>query len=276
MSISFSSVLGAVYQYNRLQQANGAIAERLAAGKRYASPSDDPHMYNRISRFEADIARFDTYLQHMDEGLSVVSIASDAVTLQMETLERMLELAEKAGAGGTSASERAAYNEEYQKLLEELDTIAGNATFNGQSLLDGTYGEEGEGFLVSTGPGESFEIVFGNTTTGNDGLDLDGTQLTSAGQANSAAAKAEEALETLASLRSGYATDEFIIDSRSSLMESKQAELDRLVASYQEIDPVRLSAELDRNQLLQQYALAAIASTYGSQQSLVNLLFPPN
>ena len=275
MTISFRSILQAVSNYNRLQSVNDELALQLSTGKRINSPKDDPFLYRRIGAFEAESARYETYLDSIDEGLAVVSHVHDAVGQQIGTLEKMLDIANKVSAGGLSASERNALNEQYEELTEELTAIAEGAGFGGKTYLDGTYKDAGSGFRIATGPeGEVYELTLPNTTAGDDGLDLEDTSVSSTGNANAAIDDLEGALETLSGLQQRLGTGEFILESRSGLMESKQRELDALVEKYQAVDPVRLAAQLDRNKTLQQYTLAAIGSTLDAQRSLVDYLFP--
>ncbi|MDF2714831.1 MAG: flagellin [Paenibacillus sp.] len=274
MTVQFSAVLQAVSNYNKLQQAGNVLTQQLAAGKRIISPRDNPVLYNRITTFRDDISRFDTYLSNMNEGLSVVSQVQDAVTEQLGVLTKMLGLANESKQGGTSQNERNAYNAEYVKLNDELNNIVNNTTFNSQTLLDGSFATNGSGFMINTGQNVNYEINFMNTTTASDGLNLDGTSITSNNNANTAITRLEDAIDSLTSMQRSLGTDEFIVESRSTMMESKQTELELLIDKYEYIDPVKISAQLDQNQMLQQYALAAIAYMSESRQNMIDYLFP--
>jgi flagellin len=274
MTVQFSAVLQAVSNYNKLQQAGNVLTQQLAAGKRIISPRDNPVLYNRITTFRDDISRFDTYLSNMNEGLSVVSQVQDAVTEQLGVLTKMLGLANESKQGGTSQNERNAYNAEYVKLNDELNNIVNNTTFNSQTLLDGSFATNGSGFMINTGQNVNYEINFMNTTTASDGLNLDGTSITSNNNANTAITRLEDAIDSLTSMQRSLGTDEFIVESRSTMMESKQTELELLIDKYEYIDPVKISAQLDQNQMLQQYALAAIAYISESRQNMIDYLFP--
>ncbi|WP_309120613.1 flagellin [Paenibacillus sp.] len=275
MTVSFGSILQAVYNYSRLQSANDRLMVQLSTGKRIPSPKDDPYLYRRIHAFEVESARYETYLNAIDEGSAVVSHVHDAVGLQLETLENMRDIANKVSAGGLSSSERSALNEQYEELTEQLKAIAEGTGFGGETYLDGTYSAAGSGYRIATGPGgEYYELTLPNTTAGDDGLDLEDTSVSSTGNANTAVGKLEDAIETLTGLRQRLGTGEFILESRAGLMESKQRELDLLVEKYQAVDPIRLAAELDRNKTLQQYTLAAIGASLDSRQRLVDYLFP--
>ena len=58
-------------------------------------------------------------------------------------LQRMRELAVQSSNGTNSANDRAALDEEYQALDNEISRILGSTTWAGQSLLDGTGGTNG-------------------------------------------------------------------------------------------------------------------------------------
>lgn len=274
MTVQFSAILQAVSNYNNLQKAGNALTQQLTAGKKIISPRDNPVLYNRINTFRDEISRFDTYLNNMNEGLSAVSQVQDAVTEQLDVLAKMLELANESKQGGTSQNERNAYNDEYLKLNAELNNIVNNTTFNSQKLLDGSFATNGSGFMITTGENVNYEINFKKTTTASDGLNLDGTSITSNNNANTAITRLEDAIDSLTSMQRGLGTDEFIVESRSTMMESKQTELELLIDKYEYIDPVKISAQLDQNQMLQQYALAAISYMSESRQNMIDYLFP--
>ncbi|HZG56715.1 flagellin [Paenibacillus sp.] len=273
MTISFASILESISNYQRLQKTNDKLMTQLTTGKRINSPSDDPQLFRRISAYETESASYEMYLDNIDGGLAAASHVQDAVGQQLEMIEEMRKLAERVTAGGLSNGERAALNEQYEELTEELNAIAENAGIGGAKYLDGTYADEG--LRIATGPnGEFYELTLPNTTAGDDGLDLEDTSISSVGNANAALTSLDAAAETLSGLQQRLGTSEFILESRSNLMESKQTELDKLVAKYQEVDPMKLAAQLDRNKTLQQYALAAVGSAFAMQQSLVDYLFP--
>ncbi|TMV52329.1 hypothetical protein FE783_05150 [Paenibacillus mesophilus] len=274
MTVQFSAILQAVSNYNKLQQTGNALTQQLTAGKKIISPRDNPVLYNRINTFRDEISRFDTYLNNMNEGLSAVSQVQDAVTEQLGFLTKMLELANESKQGGTSQNERNAYNAEYLKLNAELNNIVNNTTFNSKPLLDGSFAASGSGYMITTGQNVNYEINFQKTTTDSDGLNLDGTSIASTNNTNTAITRLEDAIDSLTSMQRSLGTDEYIVESRSTLMESKQTELELLIEKYEYIDPVKISAELDQNQMLQQYALAAIAYLSESRQNMIDYLFP--
>lgn len=272
MSIQFQSILKAVNNYNVLQRTNQSLLEQLSTGKKINSTADNPALFARISNFQREIAQTDIYLQNINEGSTVLSLASDGISKQLDTLGKMLELAGNAQDSGISQNTRNAYQEQFLKLYEELNSIANNTTFNSKKLLDGSFAEEG--LTITTGKNQTFEITMANTTTGEEGLDLEGISISSKTNAETAYTAIEAAMEKLTSMQGGLGTDEFILTSRAGIMESKQSELESLIEQYQEVDLTKTAAQLNQNQIIQQYALSGISSLLETQQHMAQYLFP--
>jgi flagellin len=274
VSIQFHSILKSIYNYNQLQKTTDILNRQLTTGKRINSPADNPFLFNRITRFQTELSQFETYFNHINEGISVMSIVTDATSQQLTALQKMLDLADKARQSGISQNTRNSYDAEYQKLYQEIDAIVDKTTYNSQKLLDGTYATTG--MTLPTGQDQTFELIIKKTTTASNGLDLvtDGTSIATISDADKAFTAVQDAITTLTNIQSGFGTDQFILESRSSLMESKQTELESLISKYQGVDLVKVSAQLEQNQIIQQYSLAAISSMLHSQQSMIDYLFP--
>lgn len=271
MSIQVHSVLNSINQYNQLQKTNRSLQQQLSTGKRINSPADNPFLFNRIRRFTSEISISDTYLNNMNEGITAISMATEATSQQLNGLQKMLELANQASANGVSQNERNELNTEYEKLYEELNEIVENSTFNTQKLLDGSFAETG--IMITTGPAQNYELIVGDTTT--EGLELSShDSITSKQNASQAVTAIESAIDTITQMQSGFGTDEFIIESRAGLLESKQTSLENLIQNYQEVDLLKVASQLDQNKILEQFTLAAISSAFDSQQTLVDYLFP--
>ncbi|WP_248926673.1 flagellin [Paenibacillus hamazuiensis] len=268
MSLQFSSILRAAFNYNQMEKANEVLQRQLTTGKKFSSPADNPSLFTRISRFQREASGYSAYISNIDEGNTVMSIVTDAASRQLSFLQKMLELAQNAS--NSNQNDRDTYNTEYQKLYSELDPIVNNATFNSQKLLDGTYAATG--LMIATGPGQTYELKIANTTASGLGLSTSGS-ISSKNAATTAAANIQNAIVMLTNAQTGFGTDGFILSSRSSIMESKQTELNALVEKYQHVDLVQVSAQLDQNKLIQQYTLAVIASITQSQRDMVKYLF---
>jgi flagellin-like hook-associated protein FlgL len=129
----------------------------------------------------------------------------------------------------------------------------------------------------SLAPAEGTSVTLPNpideTTSSSN---ASGLSLLSPSDADKAFSTIQNAMNQIRNIQSSFGADEFILQSRSNLIRHQQENLQTLVNRYQEADLLKAAAELGRNQLIQQYGLAAIASMQETSQMMIDYLFPRN
>ncbi|OJW88987.1 MAG: flagellin, partial [Alicycliphilus sp. 69-12] len=75
-----------------------------------------------------------------NDGISLAQVAEGALAGSGNILQRVRELAVQSANATNSASDRKAIQAEVGQLLSELDRISVTTEFNGQKLLDGSFG----------------------------------------------------------------------------------------------------------------------------------------
>jgi flagellin len=270
--MDFSSILQASYQLQSLSARNEVLLNQLSTGQKVNSPADNPSAFYRINRLQSQLNSYSTYLDQMNEGNSVLSLVTDSVGSQMELLGQMQDLAEQAQDNSLSSDERTSLQDQMTQYQTELDQIVSQTTFDGtSSLLDGQYASTP--FSINSGPGQTFDLYIPATDTASLGVD-GSLSLSSKSNAKTTADTIGDAIDQLQTVQGSFGANQFILQSRQSLTENTQTVLQQLVDNYQEVDPVQVTAELNRNQLLQQYSLAAIASLQQADQTMFRYLFP--
>jgi flagellin len=255
-----------------LSARNDVLLNQLSTGQKISSPADNPTTFYRISRLQSQLNDYSTYLDQMDEGNSVLSLVTDSVGSQMDILGQMQDLAEQAQDNSLTSDERDSLQDQMDLYQAELDEIVSQTSFDGSSsLLDGQYATDP--YSINTGPGQTFDLYIPATDTATLGVD-GSLSLSSKNNAKTTSTTISDAIDQLQTVQDSFGANQFILQSRQSLTENTQTVLQQLVDNYQEVDPVQLTAELNRNQLLQQYSLAAIASLQQSDQTMFRYLFP--
>ena len=79
-------------------------------------------------------------MRNANDGVSLAQTSEGSLKASGDILQRVRELAVQSANASNSASDRRALNQEVTQLVSELDRIAQTAEFNGQKLLDGTFG----------------------------------------------------------------------------------------------------------------------------------------
>jgi flagellin len=94
--------------------------------------------------------------RNANDGVSLAQTTEGALQEVTNNLQRIRELAVQSANSTNSASDRAALDQEVQQRLAELDRIAVQTSFNGQKVLDGSFGNAT--FQVGANVGETIGI----------------------------------------------------------------------------------------------------------------------
>jgi flagellin len=118
------------------RQMNTAM-ERLSTGLRINSAKDDAAGLAISSRMKAVVSGLTMASKNANDAISMIEVAEGATLEISNMLIRMRELAVQSASGTYSDTDRDALDLEFGALLEEIDRIAKNTTWNTMSILDG-------------------------------------------------------------------------------------------------------------------------------------------
>jgi flagellin len=135
--------------------------QRLSSGLRINSAKDDAAGLAISERFTTQIRGLTQAARNANDGISLAQTAEGALSEVQSNLQRIRELSVQSANATNSASDRVALDEEVQQRLQEIERIASQTSFNGQKILDGTFGAAQ--FQVGANVGETINI---NLTTG--------------------------------------------------------------------------------------------------------------
>lgn len=135
--------------------------QRLSSGLRINSAKDDAAGLAIADRFTTQIRGLNQAVRNANDGISLSQTAESALDELGNNLQRIRELAVQSANATNSASDRAALDQEVQQRLAEINRIATQTSFNGQKVLDGSFGSAL--FQVGANVGETIAV---NLTTG--------------------------------------------------------------------------------------------------------------
>ena len=133
----------AMSSLRQLGESNRMFARsigRLSSGLRINRAADDAAGLGIANTLRADIRATRQAVRNTEQGNSVLQVMEGGAQQVSGILERMKELAAQAASDSVDAQARAQINNEFDELSSELDRIVSTTKFQGQSLLDGTYG----------------------------------------------------------------------------------------------------------------------------------------
>ena len=224
------SSLNAQRNLNNTNNAMDVSYTRLASGLRINSAKDDAAGLQLSNRLTSQINGLDQGNRNANDGISVAQTAEGAMDEVTSMLQRMRTLAQQASNGSNSSSDRTAIQQEVSALGSEVNRIATNTTFGGQTILDGTYAG-----TFQVGSNAQQTIGFSLTQAGGftiSGIAAAGTTFT---YADSAGATQTAALSTVFGTAAGIditgATGTnaqmvlAAVDKMMQMVDSKRAEL---------------------------------------------------
>lgn len=125
---------------NKSQGALNTSLQRLSSGLRINSAKDDAAGLAISERMTSQIRGMDQAVRNANDGVSISQTGEGALSQMGDLLQRIRELSVQSANASNSASDRQAINAEVTQLVSELDRFASSTEFNGQKLLDGSFG----------------------------------------------------------------------------------------------------------------------------------------
>ncbi len=167
------------------QSSLSTSIQRLSSGLRINSAKDDAAGLAISERFTSQIRGLNQAVRNAGDGISLAQTAEGALKASGDILQRVRELAVQSANASNSAGDRQALQAEVGQLVSELDRISQTTEFNGQKLLDGTFGTQQ--FQVGANANQTITASTANLRTSVYG---NNQNLSSAGAGVSAAASA--------------------------------------------------------------------------------------
>lgn len=141
---------------NSSQSMLNTALQRLSSGLRINSAKDDAAGMAISSRMTAQINGLNQAGRNANDGISLAQTAEGALQSVTDSLQRMRTLAVQASNATNSATDRAALQKEVDQLVQQINTVASQTSFNGVKLLDGSFNSQA--FQVGANAGEMISI----------------------------------------------------------------------------------------------------------------------
>ena len=125
---------------NNMQSLQTTMA-RLSSGLRVNTAKDDAAGLGIAERMNSQARGMTVALQNTADALSMVEVVDGALSTVTDVLQRMRDLALRAGNGTNGGAERDNINQEFRQLSEELVRIGAQTSFNGQDILNAAAGQ---------------------------------------------------------------------------------------------------------------------------------------
>jgi flagellin len=278
MSVINTNV-SALYSQNAMKinaRAMSTAMEQLSTGSRINSAKDDAAGLAIGQDMTAQIRGLNQAVRNANDGINMMQTAEGALSEQSNMLQRMRELAVQSSNGTYSSAQRTYLNTEFDQLLEQMDNIATETTWNGMSLLDATSAEglsTTSGtfeFQVGQNADETISVAIGAmdiATLGISALAVD-----TASGASTAIDTIDTALDSIneqrATIGAGINQMTYAADNLSNIAANVTASR----SSIMDTDYASASTQLSKSQIIQQASTAMLAQANQQPQSVLALL----
>ena len=259
--------------------------ERLSSGKRINSAMDDAAGLTISHSLDSKIASLGQAVRNANDGIALVNLAEGAMDEISSMLTRMKELATQAINGTYNNTDRASLDLEYQALVDEVTRISDNTQFNTVALIGSTSTIKFQlGDTTSDSISVTLEdmsslvlkldstVTVGATNTHNDAVGTAGSDLTSASNAGYTLAKIDAAITTVDTYRAKLGAVANRMEHAAANLMSRVEHQSAARSQIQDADYAVESANLAKNQVLQQAGSAMLAQANASTANILSLL----
>ncbi len=133
------AALSAQTSLNKTSNSLNSSLAKLSSGLRINSAADDASGMSIADSLRSQSSSLSQAISNANDGVSIAQIADGAMDEQISILDTIKTKATQAAQDGQSTSSRKALQSDISALLEELDNIASTTSYNGKSLLSGTF-----------------------------------------------------------------------------------------------------------------------------------------
>ena len=280
MALTVNTNVASLNVQKNLSKASDALSTsmtRLSSGLKINSAKDDAAGLQIATRITSQIRGQTMAIKNANDGISIAQTAEGALQEQTNILQRMRELAVQSRNDSNSEDDRTALNKEFTQMSAELTRIAQSTNLNGKNLLDGS--ADTMTFQVGSNTGTANQIQldlsqdFTATGLAVNTLTIEGADSATA-ETNFAAAIAgiDAALGTINSNRADLGAAQNRMSSTISNLQNINENASAALGRVQDTDFAAETAQLTKQQTLQQASTSVLAQANQLPSAVLKLL----
>jgi flagellin len=265
-----SASIGAQNSLSRTQAGLSKSFAKISSGLRVTKAADDAAGLAVATSLSAQGTSNSQAMRNTNDAVSIIQTAEGATAEVSSMLNRLRELAVQASSETLASTERAYVNDESVSLISEIDRVANTTEFNGTFLTNASNSALNVQVGVNNTANDRIALAFGDLTSATGlGLTLDMSSV-------SGAQAAIESLDTAIDSASGFRSDYGALQNRLEVTLNIQANFGENLAgaesAIRDADFAYETAQLTKNQILQQAGVSILAQANSSSQSALSLL----
>lgn len=249
--------------------------QRLSSGLRINSAKDDAAGLAVAERIQAQVRGFNVAIRNSNDAISLMQVADGGAAQISDNVQRMRELAVQAANGTLNSGDRDNLQIEFAALGKEITRLSEATRFNNIPLLNSA--------------SDTFTFQVGAGTTINDQISVSTVDLRASGailldsasisingsngdNALAAITNLDSAINTITTTRASFGA---ALNRATAVISSLQISVENQAAARGRIvdaDFASETAQLSRNQILQQAGTAMLSQANALPQQVLQLL----
>jgi flagellin len=282
MALGVNTNVASLAVQKNLAKASDALSTsmtRLSSGLKINSAKDDAAGLQIATRETSQIRGQTVAIKNANDGISIAQTAEGALQESTNILQRMRELAVQSRNDTNGTADRGALDSEYAQMSDELTRIAGSTNLNGKNLLDGSASTVTLQVGSNTGTSNHIDLVLTGSFTasalgvGSGTSSISGTDNATAHTNVDAAISAiDAALATINSTRSSLGAAQNRLTSTISNLQNVNENATAALGRIQDTDFAAETANLTKQQTLQQASTSVLAQANQLPSAVLKLL----
>ena len=278
MSLFVNTNVSSINAQRQLFDVNNRLNtsyERLSSGFRINSAADDAAGLQISDRLTSQVQGLSQAVRNANDAISLSQTAEGALSEVTTSLQRIRQLAVQSQNGINSASDRQALQKEVSALRTEISRIATDTQFGNVNLLDGTFSAK---FLVGANKGQTISVNLSSGNLGHiSGFSATGLGITTNSVATAAGASAllgdiDSAISGIGAVRADLGALQNRFQSTIRNLSNINENLSAARSQIKDTDFATETAELTRNQIIQQASISVLSQANQRPQSALSLL----
>ncbi len=274
MGLRVNTNIASINAQRNTAQVTGRLArnyQRLSTGLRISTAADDAAGLAISERLRSQVRSLAQASRNANDGISLVQVGEGALNEVSNILVRLRELAIQSANGSSSTADKNTLKEEFDSLVNEINRIAQSTEFNGIKLLDGSASTVTFQVGINTAAGiDSLNVAL--TPALSTTLGLSTVDIGSGGSSSFAITRIDSAINSVSQLRGRFGSLQNRLQSTIANLGVAGESLSAAESRIRDVDVAYETAELTRNNILQQASISILAQANAQPQAALQLL----
>ena len=280
MALVINTNIASLNAQRNLSKSQGDLSkamQKLSSGLRINSAKDDAAGLAISDRMTSQIRGLTQAARNANDGISLAQTAEGALQETTNMLQRMRELAVQSANDTNTVEDRTSLNAEFANLIEEIDRIATSTSFNGKTMLTGSYANAGSGFVFHVGANANqvISVTIPGASAGalgSGGNTIQSMAILTQSGANFTLGVIDAAISDVDVMRGNMGAVQNRMESTIANLNNVSENLSAARSRILDADVAQETASMTKNNILQQAGVAILSQANQTPQLALQLL----